>query len=231
MKILATVLARGGSKRVPGKNLREIDGKPLVTRAVDGAMGLADVCAVLVSTDDSHIAQVATAAGALVPWLRPAHLASDTASSVDACLHALDWFEREFGTIDGLMLLQPTSPFRTRESVLTGIDLFRSSGLRSVIGVSPAKSHPFWCFRVEEGWLRPYFPGADLTARSQDLPPAYVINGAFYLITPTRLRRDRTFMSADMLPIMMSEKEGLDVDSEEDWALAQSMASRQELAT
>jgi N-acylneuraminate cytidylyltransferase len=228
LRILALITARGGSKRVPGKNIRLLGASPLIVWSIDVAKGVAEICDILVSTDNPAIAEVARHAGALVPWLRPAELATDTASSVDVCLHALDWYEGENGKIDGLMLLQPTSPFRSRNTVLHGIELFRESKLRPVLGVSPAASHPMWCFRIHEQTLRPFIDGTDLHLRSQDLPPAYVINGAFYLIAPEYLRKLRSFVSEEAVPLVIEEpREGIDIDSEWDWQMAETVIARQ----
>lgn len=226
MRILALVPARGGSKRLPGKNIRLLGNRPLIAWSIDAAKELPEVCDVLVSTDDAAIATVARDAGALVPWLRPADLATDVASSIDVCLHALDWYEAEHGKVDGLLLLQPTSPFRRRETLRRGIDVFRANPARPVIGVSPAASHPMWCFRIEDGRLRPFFPeGSALESRSQDLPPAWVVNGGFYLIGPDELRRRRSFFD-DAVPLLAeSPEETLDIDTALDWAVAESLLS------
>ena len=224
MRLLALILARGGSKRVPGKNLRPLGAKPLIVWSIDVARGISEIAATLVSTDEPEIAEVARRAGALVPWLRPAELATDTASSLDASLHALDWFETHMGAVDGLMLLQPSSPFRRRGSVLSGIELFRANGLRPVVGLSPAHSHPLWCFKILDGKLHPYVSGGGLHLRSQDLPPAYTLNGAFYLIAPAQLRATRSFFCDDMVPLLMSEPgESIDIDTEWDWRLARTL--------
>ncbi len=124
MRILAVIPARGGSKRLPRKNIRPLGGIPLIFWSINAAKGISEICDILVSTDDPEIAEVTKNTGALVPWLRPRELATDTAQSVDVCLHALEWYEKEKGKVDGLMLLQPTSPFRTRGSILRGIELF-----------------------------------------------------------------------------------------------------------
>jgi CMP-N,N'-diacetyllegionaminic acid synthase len=221
LRILALVLARGGSKRVPGKNIRLLGGKPLIVWSIDIVKGISEICDVLVSTDDLEIAKVARDAGALVPWMRPAELATDTATSLGACLHALDWYEEEKGRVDGLLLLQPTSPFRSRKSVLEGVHQFRANTRRAVIGISPAESHPLWCFQIENGQLRPFLNTGGLHLRSQDLPPAYVVNGAFYLIAPERLRHAHSFFSDDMVPLVMEREESIDIDSEWDWKMAE----------
>jgi N-acylneuraminate cytidylyltransferase len=224
MRILALIAARGGSKRVPGKNSRLLGGKPLIAWSIDASKGIPEICDILVSTDSDEIAQIARNSGAKVPWLRPAELATDTASSVDVCLHALKWYEDENGKVDGVMLLQPTSPFRSRDSILRGLDLFRSNHSRPVIGVSTAESHPMWCFKIEEGTMRPFVDGGGLSLRSQDLPLVYVVNGAFYLITPDDLRELKSFTSENMFPLVIDNpEENLDIDTEWDWKLAEAI--------
>jgi CMP-N,N'-diacetyllegionaminic acid synthase len=228
VRILALITARGGSKRVPRKNIRPLGGSPLIVWSIDIAKGIPEICDILVSTDDSAIGEVSRNAGALVPWLRPAELATDRASSVDVCLHALDWYEGKNGKVDGLLLLQPTSPFRSRNTVLHGIELFRQNQLRPVLGVSPAASHPMWCFQIIEQTLRPFIEGADLHLRSQDLPPAYVINGAYHLIAPDDLRKLRSFVSEEAVPLVIDDpREGIDIDSEWDWQMAETVLARQ----
>lgn len=226
VRILALITARGGSKRLEGKNIRPLAGRPLIVWSIDVAKGIPEICDILVSTDDPAIAEIAHNAGALVPWLRPADLATDTASSVDVCLHALDWYEGENGKVDGLLLLQPSSPFRSRNTVLRGIDLFRAHRRHPVLGVAPAKSHPMWCFQVESETMRPFIDGGSLHLRSQDLPPAYVVNGAFYLIGPEDLRKLRSFYSDDMVPLVIKEpQESIDIDTEWDWKIAEAVIS------
>jgi CMP-N,N'-diacetyllegionaminic acid synthase len=222
LRTLALIAARGGSKRIQGKNLRLLGGRPLIVWSIDVAKGVPEVCDILVSTDDPAIAEVARNAGALVPWLRPAELATDTASSVDVCLHALDWYEGKNGKVDGLLLLQPTSPFRSRNTVLRGIDLFNMKKLRPVLGVSPASCHPFWCFQIRGETLCPFIDGEGLHLRSQDLPPAFTVNGALYLIAPTDLRKLRSFVSDDVMPLVIEDpRESIDIDSEWDWMMAE----------
>lgn len=226
MRTLALILARGGSKRVPGKNARALGGVPLISWSIATARRVAEIGEVLVSTDDPAIAAIARAAGALVPWLRPAELASDTASSAEAAIHALNWYEREKGLVDALVLLQPTSPFRSTCTIRRGLEAHRAEPGRSVVAMSPARSHPMWCYRIEAGHAVPFLDGA-AGRRSQDLPPAYVINGAFYLTTPAQLRATGTFVLADFIPLIVDDLiEGVDIDSEFDWAFAESLVER-----
>ena len=224
MRILALITARGGSKRLPGKNTRLLGGKPLVVWSIDVARGIREICDILVSTNDPAIAAVCSKAGAYVPWLRPEELATDAASSVDVALHALDWYEAEKGAVDGLLLLQPTSPFRTRKSVCRGIELFRKNSQQSVLGVSPTYAHPMWTLKMEGNYLVPFMREHGLGMRSQDLPPAYVVNGSFYSISPAELRAGQSFVGAKTVPLLIeSPQEALDIDTEWDWNIAQAV--------
>lgn len=226
MKILALITARGGSKRLPGKNIRQLGGKPLIVWSIDAAKGISDICDMLVSTDDPAIAVVCSEAGASVPWLRPAELATDTASSVDVALHALDWYEAEKGAVDGLLLLQPTSPFRTKQTIQRGIELFAEHARQPVLGVSPAQIHPMWTLKIERDYLVPFLPEHGMEVRSQDLAPAYVVNGSFYLISPADLRARRSFAGGKTIPLLVpSPQEAWDIDTEWDWSIADAMVA------
>jgi CMP-N-acetylneuraminic acid synthetase len=225
MKILALIPARGGSKRLPGKNIRILQEKPLIVWSIEAAKGIPEICDILVSTDDPAISTVCKEAGALVPWLRPAALATDDASSVDVAIHALDWYESEKGAIDGVMLLQPTSPFRTRKTVRKGIALFEKNNLKSVLGITLCQDHPMWTLKIAENSLVPFMTENALGTRSQALPAAYVVNGSFYLISPAILRAKRTFVEIGATPLLIeSPKESFDIDTEWDFTLAESIS-------
>ena len=218
MRILALIPARAGSKRLPGKNVRKLGGKPLITWSIDAVSGMPDIVDVMVSTDAPNIAEVAKNSGALVPWLRPDELASDTASSVDVAVHALDWYESEKGLVDGLLLLQPTSPFRTRETVSRGIKLFGERKC-SVIGVSEVQTHPARCFCIVGGTLNSFYKN-----ETKDFQPAFAANGTFYLISPSALRKTKSFLEATTVPMIMeSPRECLDIDTEWDWWIAENL--------
>lgn len=222
MKLLALIPARGGSKRVPNKNIRPLGEKPLISWTIEAARSAPELMDVLVSTDSPAIAQAAETAGALVPWLRPAELATDTATSIAVCMHAVDWYEQEKGLVDGLILLQPTSPFRSTYSIRRGVELFHQNPQRSVVSLSLAESHPMWCYKINGDGMSPFIVGGNLPTRSQELPPAYVINGAIYIASPNYLRRHGGFIGGDTVPLIMDDpRETLDIDTEWDWKLAE----------
>ena len=127
MTMVAFIFARGSSKGLPGTNIRPLGGKPLIAWSIEHALAVERIDRVIVSTDSDEIASISKHYGAEVPFIRPANLATDTANSVDVALHALDWYETYHGKVDGLLLLQPTSPFRSKSNVLRGIKLFHHS--------------------------------------------------------------------------------------------------------
>jgi CMP-N,N'-diacetyllegionaminic acid synthase len=130
------------------------------------ADNISEICDILVSSDDPDIAAVCKEAGAYVPCLRPAELATDTANSVDVALHPLDWYEAEKGAVDGILLLQPTSPFRTQATLRWGIDLFGQHGHQPMLGVSPTHVHPMWMLKMDGDYLAPFMQEHGLEIRS-----------------------------------------------------------------
>lgn len=226
-RLLALVPARGGSKRLPRKNVLPLGGRPLIQWSIAAALE-SGVCAdVLVSTDDEEIAAVSRAAGAMVPWLRPAELSTDTAGSAGVITHALAWYEQEHGSVDAVLLLQPTSPFRSAEAIRGAVRAYADqpgqAGQRRhpVVSVSPAASHPAWTFAWQDGELRPSLGWEPLSLRSQDLAPAYALNGALYVIPAEDARAARPIVRPGVLPYVMTDaRESLDIDTADDWALA-----------
>jgi CMP-N,N'-diacetyllegionaminic acid synthase len=222
MKILAVIPARAGSKRLPNKNKLPLGGKPLIVWSIEAAQGISEICDILVSTNDPEIAEIAKEAGAFVPWLRPTELATDTASSVDVVLHAINWYEQNKNTVDGVLLLQPTSPFRTKEIIVNGIEQYINSNKKNIIGVSPAHHHPSWMLKINENnLLEKIIEDNVFNTRSQDLPPAFSINGSFYLTSPANIRKSKSFFDEETLPLITNNAlESLDIDTENDLIVA-----------
>ncbi|SAI74831.1 N-acylneuraminate cytidylyltransferase [Bordetella ansorpii] len=229
--VLALVPARGGSRRVPRKNVLPLGGLPLIGWSIRAALRSGICKEVRVSTDDAEIAEVARSLGASVPTMRPAELATDLAGSVEVALHELALFEAEHGPADGLLLLQPTSPFRGPDAISQAWALFRShGGTRPVVSVSPAASHPAWTFRMADEGMSPVLGWDALAVRSQDLEAMWTLNGSLYLISPDRLRRDRRFLTQDVLPFPMTAvAEGVDIDTWLDWHFAESVLAMESI--
>ena len=221
MKILAVIPARGGSKRLPRKNIRNLGGLPLIGWTIESCKNITEICGLLVSTDDEIIGNSARDMGCMFPWLRPKELSTDSASSIDVVLHSLDWYETNYGKVDGVMMLQPTSPFRKKETIKSGIELFRTRAMRPVLGVSPVRDHPYWVFKKHKDHLKPFVRDGGLEIRSQDLPEAYIANGCLYIITPTDLRGNHSFITNDTSPLIIDSMiESLDIDTDWDWRVA-----------
>jgi N-acylneuraminate cytidylyltransferase len=222
MRLLALIPARGGSKRLPRKNIRLLGETPLIIWSVNVIKDIPEICSILISTDDTEIAKICLDNGINIPWLRPESLSGDDATSVDVAIHALDWYESAHGKIDGLLLLQPTSPFRTRDTIIKGIKLFSQHGRKTVIGVTPTSEHPMWALKTDGDYLTPFMAESDFKKNSQQLPPAYHINGSFYLISPDELRSEKQIVTDKSIPLIIdSIKESIDIDTELDFKLAE----------
>ena len=209
--ILGLVLARGGSKRVPRKNLAVVGGKPLISWTVGCGLQSGELDRLVVSTDDEKIASVARGEGADVPFLRPSELASDDASSMDAIIHALQTLRSDGYKPDAVMLLQPTSPLRSVEDIQGAIDLFRREGASVVLSVHLSDNDsPFTVSR--EGLLQPREIGGPGTPCR--------LNGAIYLADVDRLLQTRSWFGEKTWAFIMPSERSLDIDTPSDLALA-----------
>lgn len=221
---LALIPARGGSKGIPRKNIREIAGRPLIAWTIEAARAAKGVERVVVSTDDEEIAGVAREWGADVPFMRPAALASDEAPGIAPVLHAIE----QLPDHDALILLQATSPLRTAAQIDALLAFAQESGASSVVSVREVEDHPAWMFRRDtDGALHRYDTSAD-AARRQDLPDLYTLNGAMYWIETQRLRDTKELVSADTLGFTMDEESSIDIDTMLDWRIAELLLSQQE---
>lgn len=225
MRVLALIPARGGSKRLPGKNVKILGGKPLIAWTIEVAKQSDLFVDILISTDDPEIASVSRELGAYVPWLRPSELSTDTARSVDVALHALDFYEDKNGPVDGLMLLQPTSPFRSVDSIDEAIKLFSVHGNeRAIVSMSEVSVPLAWCFNIANGELEPLLDWEGLSHRSQDVSKVYAPTGSVYLISPESLRREMTFFPKSACPLVVKKSfESIDIDTPEDWKIAEGL--------
>lgn len=225
--VLTLIPARGGSKGLPGKNIRPFCGKPLITRTIETARESGVAGRIVVSTDDPEIARVAKASGAEVPFLRPAAIAADASPVLAAAIHALDWLEANDGwTPTWLLLLQPTSPLRTSVDIRRAFEILQSGDADAVVAVSEAKSHPYWVKTLDAaGFLRPFVEGQTAPSRRQDLPAALALNGLLYLVRVSTLRADGEFCPAKTLPLVIPVLRAFDIDSELDFLIAEYASS------
>ena len=210
MSILALIPARGGSKGLPGKNIMDFCGKPLLAWSVEAAKKcLAPISRIVVSSEDPKIIEVSREAGAHCPFVRPADLATDTTSGLDTVLHALEWLaDHEDYHPEWLLLLQPTSPLRTADDIDQAFAEVIGKGADSIKGVTEASSHPLWTKKIDEfGRLHDFVDRDFLPDIRQNLPPAYVVNGAIYLVKVEFLKRARAF-PMPILSLMSCHRSG-----------------------
>ncbi len=215
--LLVVVPARGGSKRLPQKNLRPLGGKSLLAHTAEAIAAAGLGAPVLLSTDDDALAAEGRRLGWLVPFRRPADLATDAAPTVAAVLHALDWFRAERGDDPAaVMILQPTSPFRGGACMKAAVAaLARRPDVDSVIAMTALHLPPARLFAAAaDGIAHPL--GAE-----DGRKPVYVPNGALYLVRTKALRRAGTVYAGAILPLVLEGARALDIDTAADWRLAE----------
>lgn len=218
MRILGLIPARGGSKGVPGKNIKPFAGRTLVERAYESAARSGVVDRVILSTDDSEIAEIGCRAGIEVPFMRPAELAGDSAPMIDVAVHALKRLAEDGYSPDALLLLQPTSPLRKPEHIVRAVRMLEGhDSVCSVIAV-PRELCPHYLMRINEsGYLDYFMPDGGSYTRRQDVPPAYKRDGAIFLTLADIILRQRTFYGNKCVPLVLESAEYLPVDTPEEW--------------
>ena len=227
--MLALIPARGGSKGLPGKNIRPFAGLPLIAHTIQAARIAVSITRVVVSTDDEGIAAVATAHGAEVPFLRPPALAGDASAAIDAYLHACRALE-ELGSppIEELVVLLPTSPLRMAPDIDQAVGQFRLRGADAVISVTPSAHPPHWAKVVDDqGVLRDAQPGGAANNRNrQDYPQTFMPNGAIYVFRRDLLERRTGYYSERTYPMVMPKQRSIDIDDAYDFAIAEFLLLR-----
>jgi len=217
LKTLALIPARGGSKGIPRKNIRLLAGKPLVAWSIQAALACPEIERVVVSTDDAEIAEISRRWGAEVPFMRPAELAQDDSPSMDTVLHAL----RQLPQFDAVVLLQPTSPLRTKADIQGCLAMAATEQARCIVSISEPASSPYWMFTLEQNGSLSKLISAPEVTRRQDLSPAYAINGALYYAQTGWLRANKNFLTAETLGYVMPPEKSLDIDTPLDWKIAE----------
>ena len=202
--ICAIITARGGSKRLPNKNIKNLCGKPLIAYSIQAALNCGVLEGCYVTTDEINIASVASKFGAEI-INRPSKLATDTASSYDVVLHALKEIKSRQGVLpEAFVLLQPTSPLRTAESLKKCIAEWEESGAASAVSIVKMEHHPYKTFLLCNGKLEPMMDFASLNIPNQSLPEAYRTNGAIYIVKTIPFIKERTFFPSPQYFFYMS---------------------------
>ena len=229
MKNIAVIPARSGSKGLPDKNIRPVNGKPLLAYTIEAALESGCFDTVHVSTDSERYAEIARRYGADVPFLRSATLATDTASTWDAVREVLARYDELSKRFDTMMLMQPTTPLRTGEDVKAAYALFQKKQAKSVIAVCEVDHSPLWCDTIPDSGSMKGFGRKDLAwVKRQDLRPYYRVNGAIYLLSVNGINipPDDEIYEDNCYALFMDRKKSVDVDSEDDLALVEFLLAR-----
>jgi CMP-N-acetylneuraminic acid synthetase len=223
--ILAIIPARGGSKGVPRKNIRELGGKPLIAHTIEAAIASSYIDKLIVSTDDKEISETSHKWGADVPFLRPAELATDTAKAIEVVKHALLEVEKlDNNKYSVVVYLEPPAPFRTSDDIDACIELFHENNPGSVVSVYEANQyHPILMKKIENGHLKPIcFDEPEGVPRQLYEPTVYMRNGAVYVMRKDNILND-IFYGEPIIPYIMPDERSICIDSTLDWYAAEAM--------
>lgn len=217
---LAIITARGGSKRIPRKNVRSFLGRPILAYSIDAALNSRLFDEVMVSSDDQEILQLAQTFGAATPFKRSASTSDDAATTADVLLEVLSDYSRRGDEFEYLCCIYPTAPFVSAAKLQEADALLRDSGAEAVVPVV-AFSFPIWrSFKIEEGRLAFNWP-ENARRRSQDLPKAFHDCGQFYFVRTESFLAQRRLIMDNTVPIVVPEAEAQDIDTEDDWKIAE----------
>jgi len=220
--VVGIITARGGSKSIPKKNITLVGDKPLIAWTIEGALQSHSLSRVIISTDDEEIAAVSRQWGAEVPFMRPEELARDDSPHVPVVVHAVEWLESQ-GDLppDYIMLLQPTSPFRSAEDIDAAIDLACEKDADAVVSVCPTRDHPYLSREItSDGKLLSFVPTPEGYLRRQAFPLVYALNGAIYLVRRKVFLEGRTWFPECTYAYVMPPERSLDIDSPWDLYIA-----------
>lgn len=220
MNAVAIITARGGSKRIPGKNVKEFMGKPMLTYAIEAALSAGIFREVMVSTDDEGIARIAKETGASVPFMRSEVTSGDFATTDDVLMEVLETYEKQGQIFDYMACIYPTAPFVTAKKLQEAMALLIDKDASGVMPVVRFSFPPQRGMAIRDGKLMYCYP-ENAAKRSQDLEPMYHDSGQFYCYHVARYRACRGDLPDGYLPIVVPETEVQDIDNPSDWALAE----------
>ena len=212
--VLAIIPARGGSKGVPRKNIKEVGGKPLIAWTIEEAKKSKYIDRLILSSENDEIIAVARQWGCEVPFVRPMELARDDTPGIEPVLHAIETLPEKY---DYVVMLQPTSPLRKAGDIDGCIECCIQNGAPACVSVTQPDHNPYWMFAIgKEGQLKPLIAAKPLISRRQNLPKVYALNGAVYVARREWLKEKRNFVSEETLAYVMDRERSLDIDSEYD---------------
>lgn len=220
MKSVAVITARGGSKRIPRKNIKPFLGKPIIEYSIEAALKTGVFNEVMVSTDDEEIAQVAVNAGAKVPFLRSEQTSNDFATTADVLLEVIDSYERIGTSFDKVCCIYPTAPFVTANALKTAMMLLEQEKCDCVIPVVKFSFPPQRGVVIKDGKVVPKWP-ENMSKRSQDLEPFYHDCGQFYCLDVESFKKQKKIWMDNVVPFIQDEINVQDIDTAEDWKIAE----------
>ncbi len=228
-KVLGIIPARGGSKSIPQKNIKDFLGKPLIAWTIQAALESGILDRLIVSTDSEEIASVARQYRAETPFMRPSELAADTTPTLPVLQHAVQWLrEKENYTPDLVMLLEPVSPSRRPHHIIEAVKIFNENKeIDSLVSVTeaPSQYNPHWLFKIGDNGCAELFTGEklkDIVPRRQSLPKVYAKNGAIYLFRTDCLFRNPPSIFGETAKLyVMGNEYSIDIDNQEDWIIAE----------
>lgn len=224
--VLAIIPARGGSKRIPRKNLKSLGGKPLIAHSIDHAEKATNITRAVVSSEDDEIRSVAADHGGDVPFARPPELATDDATNIEVVEHALDWAAENDRDYEYLCLLQVTSPFRSPEDIDKALERLDSSDAETVVTTSTYETPPFWAVESDDdGFLRPYFGDEYLWSKTQtqSVPTLRHPNGAVFAASTEAFRRELSFYTDRTVGVKMPSERSVDIDEPIDLRMSRAL--------
>ncbi len=223
-KILAIIPARGGSKGIPRKNLIEVGGKPLLAWTIEVGLQSRFIDRLILSSEAPEIRETAKKYGCEVPFIRPQELATDEATTANVVLHALNKLEDSY---DYIVLLQPTSPLRTTQDIDSCIEECHKRDAPSCATVSATDNSPFWMYFLDpENHMQPIIETTIRPTRRQELPTAYALNGAVYVVQRELFQKTGNFITEDTIAHIMPKERALDIDTELDLNIFRYLATR-----
>lgn len=223
-KILAVITARGGSKGLPGKNIKLLGGKPLIAYTIEVAKKSKLISHLIVSTDDKGIAEVAKRFGAEVPFMRPKELATDEAGHLGVMKHAVAFMEKKEGIIfDYVVILQPTSPFKTADDIDNTIKVISAKKADSAVSMIEVgkDNHPVKIKKILNGMVVPYCVKEKEGLRRQDIPVAYKRSGDVYVINRDLLMKKNKIFGKRIAGFLVPSERSVDINNEFDWFRAE----------
>ncbi len=227
-RVLALINARGNSQGIPRKNIKNLLGKPLIAYSIEAARDSRLVDDVVVSTDDDEIAEISRSFGADVPFMRPAHLATDTALQFGVTEHAIGWF-RDNRPIspEVLILLQPTAPLRTTADIDNALTMLFETGADSIVSfTAEGTKHPYYMYTIDDSRPSAFVERGNAGLQRQDFPKVYVRNGAIYAVKTSVVSDHGDIYGQDCRAYLMPAKRSINIDSDFDWDLAEFMMQK-----